>query len=141
MCYTEPASIQFLKWSSLYEREKPFQIFLDRDLDAEGLRTTNISWEERNIDVEDFRGQAAFKDIDCYGFTSRKLCGFDLVKDKAEIERDYLPAVKSLLQNTLKNAGTVFIFDWRVSILEDVSRDDAQYRRLETAIQSTILGE
>lgn len=125
MGYSETASVKFLKWTPLYDEEKPFQIFLDRDLDAEGHRATNLNWEECDIEVEDFRGQKDFDDIDSHGFTTRSLNGFDLVNDIPAIERDYIPAVEALLRKALKDVGTVFIFDWRVSSFYSFARYNA----------------
>jgi hypothetical protein len=115
MAKSESASTHFIKWDELYEKEKPFQVFLEDDIDQFGTRNTNLAWEERNITVEDFRGNPSYYDIDNHGFTSRKLPGYSDISNTLLIEKEYIPAVRRLLYEEIADAGTVFIFDWRVS--------------------------
>ncbi|KAF2829308.1 methyltransferase CmcJ [Ophiobolus disseminans] len=114
MAKTVRASTHFIKWSDLYESEKPFQVFLDDDINQSGARSTNLTWEENDITVEDFRGDPQYNDIDKHGFTSRILSGFGNIQDMSIIEKEYIPAVSQLLYKELADAGTVFIFDWRI---------------------------
>ncbi|OTA96831.1 hypothetical protein M434DRAFT_392516 [Hypoxylon sp. CO27-5] len=111
---TERASIQFLKWSPLYEKERPFQIFMDILPDAQDRRKTNLVWDEKDVLVEDFRERADDFQIDTHGFTTRRLPGFTELSDKDVIQTEYIPAVKKMLQESLQDVGTVFVFDWRV---------------------------
>ncbi|KAF2000919.1 methyltransferase CmcJ [Amniculicola lignicola CBS 123094] len=108
------ASIQFLRWDPLYVTEKPFQAFLDKDLAADGERNTNLSWEEKDLTISDFRAHKEFQDIDNHGFTSRKIVGFKNLADRNKIEKLYIPTVERLLQSEIEDVGTVFIFDWRI---------------------------
>lgn len=111
----ETGSIKFLKWSTLYEHERPFQIFTELRADSEDQRHTNLSWEEKTVIIEDFRGQAQEFQLDSHGFSSCHIPGFMELTDKNIIEQQYLPAVENLLRAHLEDVGTVFIFDWRVS--------------------------
>lgn len=111
---TEEASIQFLQWCSLYETEKPFQIFMNLLPDAEDRRKTNLRWEERPVLVEDFRERAPEFQLDTHGFTTRHLPGFTELPDRRVITEEYIPAVKKMLQREMEDVGTVFVFDWRV---------------------------
>ncbi|KAI1137563.1 hypothetical protein F5Y05DRAFT_74238 [Hypoxylon sp. FL0543] len=110
----EAASIQFLKWSSLYESERPFQIFMDVLPDAQDRRKTNLAWDEKDVLVEDFRDRADNFQLDTHGFTMRLLPGFTELPDKNMIQTEYIPAVKRMLKESLQDVGTVFVFDWRV---------------------------
>jgi len=110
------ASIRFLQWSPLYEKERPFQIFTDLLPDAKDQRKTNLLWDEKDITVEDFRDRADEFQLDTHGFTTRKIPGFTELPDKETIERKYIPAVRQMLQDELEDVGTVFVFDWRVRL-------------------------
>lgn len=111
---TEQASIKFLKWLPLYNREKPFQIFMELSADAKDQRKANLVWDERTVTVTDFRNNSNFQ-LDTHGFTSRKLPGFSELDDAEMIRKEFLPAVERMLETELEDIGTVFIFDWRVS--------------------------
>lgn len=113
----ERVSIQFLQWQSLYENEKPFQIFTSLLPNAQDQRKTNLVWEEKTITVEDFRERAQKFQLDTHGFTSRQLHGFDDLSDNNIVKNVYIPAVKDMLRRELEDVGTVFVFDWRVSYM------------------------
>lgn len=117
MIHSETASINFLKWDPLYETEKPFQVFIEEDLAQSGQRNTNLRWEEQDVTVEDIRDDLDYVNIDDHGFTTRNLLGFDCLNSAEEIESWYLPAVEQLLRAEMDDAGTVFIYDWRVYIV------------------------
>jgi hypothetical protein len=110
------ATSHFIRWSELYEEEKPFQVFLEDNVENSGIRSTNLDWEEKHITVTDFRGDPDYQDIDNHGFISRELHGFKDIPDTSRIETVYLPAVSRLLRREIADVGTVFIFDWRVSL-------------------------
>ncbi|KAI2462935.1 hypothetical protein F4781DRAFT_426776 [Annulohypoxylon bovei var. microspora] len=132
---TEEASIQFLKWSPLYQSERPFQIFMDLLPGANDQRKTNLVWEEKDIVVEDFRDRANDFQLDNCGFTTRRLPGYTELSEKDVIQEEYIPAVKSMLQESLEDVGTVFVFDWRVRS----SRSDSTADRINFSDQSQPL--
>ncbi|KAI3318885.1 hypothetical protein HD806DRAFT_304982 [Xylariaceae sp. AK1471] len=111
---TDKAFVQFLQWNSLYENERPFQIFMDLLPDAEDRRKTNLVWDEKQIEVENFRDQAPKFQLDTHGFATFRLPGFRLLPDRDTIMEKYLPAVKDMLQSQLQDVGTVFVYDWRI---------------------------
>lgn len=111
------ALVQFLKWTSLYQTEKPFQIFSDLSPDAVDQRKANITWEERQIQVHDLRNSAHKFQLDTHGFTVRCLPRFTELPDRESITEEYIPAIKKMLQAELEEVGTIFVFDWRVSDL------------------------
>lgn len=110
----EKASIRFLKRDSLYEREKPFQIFMNLTPDARDPRKHNLLWEEKTVSVADFRAQASDFHLDTHGFTTRKLEGFTELPEGKVVTDSYIPALKNMLQQELQEVGTIFVFDWRV---------------------------
>lgn len=111
---TETAFVRFLQWSSLYERERPFQIFTDLLSESKDQRKTNLVWDERQIEVKDFRPIADQFQLDTAGFATHLLPGFGVLMDRGTIIEQYLPAVQDMLQSQLPDAGTVFVYDWRV---------------------------
>ncbi|KAI0964965.1 hypothetical protein F4678DRAFT_468040 [Xylaria arbuscula] len=111
---TETAFVQFLQWTSLYERERPFQIFTDLLSESKDQRTTNLVWDERKIQVHDFRARADEFQLDTHGFATRRLPGFRELSDRDTIVTQYLPAVQKMLQSQLQDVGTVFVYDWRI---------------------------
>lgn len=108
------AYVQFLKWTPLYEAEKPFQIFGDILEESEDQRKTNLTWEEKRIQVHDIRHNAHSFHLDSHGFTVCQLPRFTELTDKKTITGEYIPAIEKMLQKELDEVGTVFVFDWRV---------------------------
>jgi hypothetical protein len=113
---SEEASILFLKWSSIYEKEKPFQIFADLRPDAQDKRKSNLAWDVKDIQVEDFRDREHEFQLDTSGFTSVQLPGFTDLTDRETIKKQYIPAVKKMLEEELQDVGTVLLIDWRVIV-------------------------
>lgn len=110
----EHAAIQFLKWQPLYEKEKPFQLFLDLPPDVADQRRTNLAFETRMVEVKNIRGHEKCFDLDENGFIYRTMDGFEDLKDKTEVTGQYLPAIEQLLRKEVEHADRIFIFDWRV---------------------------
>lgn len=108
------ASVQFLKWTSLYESERPFQIFGDILQDSDDQRKTNLIWEEKEIQIQDIRNDAHHFGLDSHGFTTSRFPRFAELPDTDAVEGKYIPAIKKMLQTELEDVGTVFVYDWRV---------------------------
>ncbi len=104
-----------MKWDSLYEKEKPFQIFTNLLPDSQDRRKSNLAWDEREVLVEDLRGQERDFQMDASGFATCQLPGFADLSDPEAIREEYLPAVEDMLRRELDDVGTVVVFDWRVS--------------------------
>lgn len=111
----ETATVKFLKWIPLYEEERPFQIFMELPLEAPDQRKTNLTWDEKDVTVTDFRDNAADFQLDTHGFATRKLEGFTELENDKDINARYIPEVKRMLETELGDVGTVFVFDWRAS--------------------------
>ena len=109
------ASLSFLHWQDLYEREKPFQIFIDIPADAEDQRHTNLVFQRERLTISDVRGHTANLSLDDNGFIYRRheTRHADFSNRKA-VEENYLLEVEQLLRKELEGVDRVFIFDWRV---------------------------
>ena len=109
------ASLSFLHWQDLYEREKPFQIFIDIPEDAEDQRDTNLIFKQERLTIVDIRGLATNFSLDDNGFIYRhhEMGHVDFSSRKA-VDQNYLPQVEKLLRKELEEVDRVFIFDWRV---------------------------
>lgn len=109
------ASIKYIKWQDLYEREKPFQIFIDIPKDAVDQRYNNLEFENKEEIFFDVRGREQEFGLDDHGFTYRHHhFEFDDFEDRTSVESRYLPMVEQFLRNELEDVGKVFFFDWRV---------------------------
>jgi hypothetical protein len=55
------AKLKFLSWQQLYETEKPFQIFINIPTHVKDQRTTNLVYEDVEVQIEDVQSiQNAF---------------------------------------------------------------------------------
>ena len=109
-------SLKFLKWVPLYEVEKPFQIFINVPEDASDKRTTNLAFQDIEVQVQDVRQfPPQYFQLDTHGFKycSHEFQAFSTV-DRESIEQRYLPTMESLLRSNLEHVDRVFFFDWRV---------------------------
>ena len=112
----ENATVQYMKWTDLYLKEKPFQMFLDLPPDAADQRKTNVVFEPKEIVVQNIRGREADLDLDHQGFIVRRLTEIPDLKDldTTIVESVYLPAMEKLLRAEVEGVDRVFFFDWRV---------------------------
>lgn len=109
------AELKFLKWQQLYELEKPFQIFINIPDDAKDRRTTNLNFENVQVELTDARTLTTQPSLDEHGFVYRhhEIASLDYT-DRKEVESIYLPELESLLKTELDGVDQVFFFDWRV---------------------------
>jgi hypothetical protein len=101
-------TVNYIKWKSLYEIEKPFQIFTNIPPDAVDQRDTNLEWEPHDIEIYDAREVEESLELDTHGFTFRHspfALPHQLTKDY--IESQYLPYVEQLLRKEMKDIGFV----------------------------------
>jgi hypothetical protein len=109
------AELKFLKWQQLYESEKPFQIFINIPNNAKDRRTTNLNFENVQVELTDARTLSAQLSLDKHGFIYRnhEIAPLDYTNRK-EVECTYLPELETLLKTELDGVDQVFFFDWRV---------------------------
>jgi hypothetical protein len=107
----------YLVWSDLYERERPFQTFLEVRKDARDQRRHNLAFAQGGEQiVQDVRGQESNFTLDIQGFTFKKHRSAlqpSPFNDKTNIENVYIPECVELLKEELDGADEIFIFDWR----------------------------
>ena len=110
----ERARLAFLKWIPLYEKQKPFQVFTSLPL---GVPSTNLVFEDEELDIRNMRGQEHHFKLDEHAF---QLCKadthFTAFNDAAQIEEVYLPAVRVLIKEHVQGADKIVFFDWRVGL-------------------------
>lgn len=107
--------MKFLKWQALYEFEKPFQIFINIPAHVKDQRTTNLVYEDVQVDVNDVRTYPTSFDLNREGFTylkhRTKLQSFT---QRATIEDQYLPEIEGLIRSNVENIDRIHFFDWRL---------------------------
>jgi hypothetical protein len=110
------ATLKFLKWQKLYEIEKPFQIFINIPAHVKDQRTTNLVYEDVQVDINDVRTSQTSFELDKQGFTYLK--HETKVQDftqRTVVEQQYLPEVEQLIRSNVEDVDRVHFFDWRVS--------------------------
>lgn len=111
----ETANLTYLKWTELYNKEKPYQIFSSFHL-PEDLPASNLHFESEAEDkIYNVRGEEERHSLDDHGFQFLShpsvVTKFD---SPSEIEQKYLPEVEALIRAQMKDVGYVYMFDWRV---------------------------
>ncbi|KAI0538325.1 hypothetical protein GGR58DRAFT_501320 [Xylaria digitata] len=120
----EEASILFLKWSPIYEKEKPFQIFADLLSDAQDRRKDKLAWDIKDVLVEDIRDRGEEFQLDTRGFTAVQIPGFTDLIDHETIEKEYIPVVKNMAEEELGGVGIVLLIDWRIRSSENKTENE-----------------
>lgn len=109
------ATVKFMLWLELYEKEKPFQILIDVPEDSADQTHNNQQFERKEQIFRNTRGQENSFDFDAHGFTYRfHDSDFDDFEDQQRVESVYLPKVESLLRKGVEGIDRVLFFDWRV---------------------------
>lgn len=109
------ASIKYIKWQELYEKEKPFQIFIDIRKDAVDQRYHNLVFENKQETFFNIRGREQEFRLDDHGFAyHHHHFNFDDYEDRVSVESSYLPQVESFIRNEVEEVDKVFFFDWRL---------------------------
>jgi hypothetical protein len=109
------APVKYIKWQSLYEKERPFYSFVEVPKDVPDQRTTNIVYEDRDTFFHDTRGEQSKFTLDNHGFTFRRHeFDFDDWENQQKVEEEYLPEVERIIKTNVEGADKIFFFDWRV---------------------------
>lgn len=109
------ATLKFLKWQSLYELEKPFQIFINIPPEASDQRTTNLVYEDVTLPIKDVRGLKSQPNLDENGFMyCQHRTEFKDFNSREAVDKFYLPEIEQLLRKETEGVDRVFFFDWRV---------------------------
>lgn len=112
------ASFGFLKWSDLYLKEKPFQVYIDIPKDAPDQRRHNLNFEEDiEYTVHSVRGRETQYTLDENGFAYVKhkssMTAQDFQDEHTVVQR-YYEELEELLKRHMDGVDQVCIFDWRV---------------------------
>ncbi|KAL2211720.1 methyltransferase CmcJ [Sarocladium strictum] len=111
------APVNYLKRLPLYEREKPFQLFIPLSADAPDQRTTNLEFEPQLCSFHDIRSEAQSCSLDRQGVrVLRHPTSLDLeaFRDRAQVESRYFDEVRHILRSVEGGYDKAFIFDWRL---------------------------
>jgi hypothetical protein len=107
--------LKFLSWQQLYETEKPFQIFINIPPHVKDQRTTNLVYEDVEVQIEDVRKNPKGFSLNGDGFqyVSHRTKVQDVSQRKV-VEDQYLPEIERLLRQYVEDVDRVYFFDWRV---------------------------
>lgn len=109
-------TLKFLKWQALYEVEKPFQIFINIPAHVKDQRTTNLVYEDVQVDIKDVRNHEIGFDLNKHGFTYLKhRTNVQNFTNRTVVEEQYLPEIEELIRSNVEDVHRVYFFDWRVS--------------------------
>src|SRR4051794_5288365 len=108
-------SLEFLQWQSLYEVERPFQIFINIPPNAEDQRSDNLVFHRVPVRLNDVRLNPNKPNIDECGFKYvRHESEFKDFRDRELVTSEYLPECEALLRAQLGDVDEIHFFDWRV---------------------------
>ncbi|KAH6873455.1 hypothetical protein B0T10DRAFT_499784 [Thelonectria olida] len=107
----ELVRLNYIQWSDTFVTEKPYEVISDVP-DGCKKRNFNLSPGPEQA-IHDIRGLEHQFSLDENGFEVRKHAMKNTSATKDDIERYYLPDIKSLLENVDPGAE-VHIFDWRL---------------------------
>jgi hypothetical protein len=111
------APVHFIKWLPLYEREKPFNIFINLPEDAKDTRTNNLEFDIKDTTFHDVRGEESDFTLDDHGFAFLKYQhDFKNFDNREAVESEYLPQIEKMVKEKIPGADRVALFDWRVGL-------------------------
>ncbi|KAI1845652.1 hypothetical protein JX265_005342 [Neoarthrinium moseri] len=116
-CGTVKSQVSYLKRLPLYQKEKPFQLFIPIDKEALDQRTTNLDFETKERTFVDVRDTAYSCSLDVDGFQLQSYpTKLDLPSflDRSIVESQYFSEVEEILKNIEGGYDKLFIFDWRI---------------------------
>ncbi|KAK1765102.1 hypothetical protein QBC33DRAFT_181399 [Phialemonium atrogriseum] len=118
------ASFEFLQWQPLYEKQKPYEVFLPLASFGENNRDkiprSNLVFERRPVRVHDVRGRQDAFGLDTHGFQFvRQPTAVRDLKDRAAVGEQYVPEMEAFLRRYLGMGGEggearTFCFDLRL---------------------------
>lgn len=117
--HDEKTSVHYLEWQKVYEKVKPYQVFITDIPAIEDFQDNNLVFKKYdNVTVRDIRGQGQAPSLDENGFIiSKHKFRLDDFSSAEKIEQEYLPEIIELFRSVADGVDEVFIFDWRVRTL------------------------
>ena len=133
----EQAPLAFLKWISVYNHAKPFQVFTRLPL---GVPSTNLVFEsDEDITIEDLRSQEKKFNLDDHGFQlCVKTSKFQAFDDAEKVEDIYIPEVEALIRKHVDGADRIVFFDWRVRMAFQYHGLRRRYKTISNGIEAII---
>lgn len=121
----ETTSLHYLKWQKVYEKVKPYQVFITDIPDNEDFEDTNLVFEPYNdVAVHNIRGKEDSLSLDENGFIVKKhKFRLEDFSSQEKVEKEYLPEIEELFRSVVDDVDEVFIFDWRVRTI--IQKSDA----------------
>lgn len=116
----QSASLEYLKWDSLYETEKPYEVLIPlRGLgdSKDAIPRSNIFFEPNKVLVHDARGSEAFFTLDPHGFQLvEHQTTVSQLTNPDEVTTKYIPEMQKFLVDLLDEGPAVkaHCFDIRV---------------------------
>ncbi|KAK1750425.1 Aspirochlorine biosynthesis protein N [Echria macrotheca] len=112
------ADLNYLQKLELYQREKPFQLFIPVDPNSPDPRQNNVEFENRPHTIRDMRPAINDFGLDTHGFEIRPFhtsLDPDSFQKSDVVESQYFAEVEQLLRDTLDGGfDRIFFFDWRL---------------------------
>ncbi|KAJ5442008.1 hypothetical protein N7445_005015 [Penicillium cf. griseofulvum] len=99
------ASFEYLQWIPLYERQKPYEVFIPVSSFGNQKNTvprSNLVFETQNVPVQDVRGSQSTYSLDIHGFefANHQTTTQDL-RDASQVTEKYVPEMQKLLGSLL----------------------------------------
>lgn len=100
-----PASFEFLKWTSTYEHQKPYEVFIPLASFGDKKETvprSNLVFESRTVTVQDARGAEGDFDLNTHGFRfARHTTAVQDLRDPEQVAEKYVPEMQRWLEGLL----------------------------------------
>lgn len=109
-------TFQYLVWQKLYEKEKPFKLFIDLPPHVSDQRRTNLVFQPKVAEnIIDVRGYESSFFLDIHGFKFIKhTTSVENFHVLAEVNQKYFKEVEEIIHENVEDVERVVIFDWRV---------------------------
>lgn len=113
------ASLDYLRWDALFERQKPYEVFIPTSSfrDEHSVPRSNLVFEKKFVPIQNARGLEHQFKLDTQGFQFEKhATPVANLKDRDSVLTSYVPEMEEFLKHTLGQPSGIrtFCFDIRV---------------------------
>lgn len=112
------ASFEYLQWQPLFEKQKPYEVFIPRASfgNRQDIPRSNLAFETREVPIRDIRGSEDSFKLDIHGFEIVKhATGVENLKIREAVLGKYIAEMEAFLKAHLGDEGLrTFCFDHRV---------------------------
>lgn len=108
--------LQYIKWQSLYEDEKPYEILRPKsEYSSANIPRSNLVFDTKHVVINNIRGEGRDFTLDDHGFQYlQHETKVTALKDKQCIVSQYIPEMEEMIRRVVPDADRVFCFNWRV---------------------------